>query len=1129
MNRKVECMKKCLTLFVAFFFGIGVVMAQTVSLSGTITSSEDGAPLPGVSVLEKGTTHGTVTNIDGYYSFSVPKGAVVVFSFIGMKDKEVIVDVSKTLNVVLEPETSGLAEVVVTAMGVARPAKAVGYAVTQVEGEKLAESSTISPVNALQGRAAGVDIAPSEGGVFGGTKITIRGNSTLSGNNMPIFVIDGVIVDNNTSGGSQWGGVDWGNDLKNMNADEFESVSVLKGSAATAMYGSRALNGAIVITTKKGRERKDLGIKVSQRFNIKEVYDGPAFQNIYGEGAPPGYDSRYADIYAPQKSFLMNSQGEPYLEGASGDWWVPLSFGHKMDGSQVRDYENNWISYDPQPNNALDAFQNGYQTNTNITLDGGSENSTFLVSLSHFEEKGTYPGNRFTRESVYSKVTRDFSKYLSVEVGMSYSNSAPKNPPGSMMQNFITGNWARNYNTSYWRRHYKADHGGIPQSAYNDPGAAIPGADIWFDIYENSRTRVEESLRLTGKLKINVNSWFNAVIDGALNNYYIKAEEKILGNGYRNAGGSYRLDHSRKEQYDAKLWLNFHKTFDNGLDASLSAVAEHWETSNTYTGAWTNGGLIVPGNYSLANSKNEPGQQAGTDGTKIIESVIFSSDLAYKDQLFVTITGRNDWSSALVYADGSGNYSYFYPSISGSWLFSETLDVPKWVAYGKLRASWAHVGNDYSVYEINPGFSRTGTVQSYNGDLPRYSFKNSSMPNLNIKPEDKKSYEFGLETKLFDNRLGLDFTYYKENTYNQILNIPENSYTGVSAQLINAGNIQNQGIEIQFYAVPVQLKDFKWDLTFNFARNRNKIISLYRDITEYNLYESWNYGNTRIGSVAVVGGDYGVLMSDSSPAKYKNDNDSSDPLNGMPLLRWNAGQRGGYMFRSNEKQIVGNMNPDFTGSVLTGFEYKNFRVEGLFDFKIGGDISTYSGRYGTAYGLFKSTLANRDKEHGGFEWNSTWTGNSYDDGYIPQGVFENGTTVQMKNAAGQTVNNNVGGMTYQEAYDQGLVEPVHGAWWHWKNNSWGGGVIDDAVLQKNSYIGFRQLSISYSVPKNVCAKVGFSSANVTFFGRDLGFIYKSLKDNLHPFSVRSNEAGSSHEWQQIPYVRTLGLSFDLSL
>ena len=1123
-------MRRILLLTVMCIALLGSAIAQH-AVTGRVTDNE-GTGIPGVTVSEKGTTNGTITSTDGKYFIKVASDkSIVVFSFIGMKPVEQVVNGRMTIDVKMVAENIGLNEVVVTALGISKESKKLGYAVTQVAGDKIAASTTISPVNALQGLAPGVDIAPSEGGIFAGSKITIRGNSTLKGNNMPIFVVDGVIIDNSTSGGSEWGGVDWGNDLKNLNADEFESVSVLKGAAATALYGSRALNGVIVIATKKGKSRKDLGVKISQRSNIKTVYAGPSFQNVYGEGAPPGYDTRYPDMYAPQKSFLMNAQGEPYIEGISGDWWVPMSFGHKMDGSKIRDYENNWVNYDAQPNNAIDAFQQGYQTNTNVTLEGGGDNSTFLVSLSHFGETGTLPRNIFTRESLFTKVTRKFNKYISTEFTTSYNNSTPENPAGTMMQNFITGNWARNYNTSYWRTRYRAPHGGIPQTHPDgtiDPGASIPDAGVWFNLYQNSSKRIEESLRLTGKMTFTINDWFNVVADGSLNNYYIKSEDKILGQGYRNEGGSYSLNHSRKEQYDGKLWLNFHKAFKHDLDASLSVVAEHWESGNSYSGAWTNGGLIVPGQYSLSNSKSQPGQQAGIDGTKILESLMFFSDISWKNQLFLSISGRNDWSSTLAYADGSGSMSYFYPSASLSWLVYETFKLPEVIDYGKLRFSVAQVGNDYSPYSINPGFGRTGTVQSYNGDLPTYSFINSQMPNLGIKPENKKSIEMGFETRLLKNRIGIDFSYYKENTYNQILAIPENGYTGVSSQLINAGNIQNQGIEIALKTTPIKTKDFSWFVNLNYARNRNTIVDLYPGIAEYDLYGSWNYGNTRVGTVAKVGGPWGVLMSDSNPKLYKNAANPNDPLNGQKQLTWNAGQRGGYYTRSYEKQVVGNMNPDFIGSVTTGFDFKNFHVEALFDMKIGGDISTYSGRYGTAYGLLASTLANRDKEHGGFEWSSAWTGNSYDDGYIPDGVFAAGTTVKMKNSAGAEVSNNVGGMTYKDAYKQGLVDPVHGAWWHWKNNSWGGGVIDDAVVQENSYIGFRQFTISYRIPSNVCKKVGLSAADVSFFGRDLGFVYKSLKDNLNPFSVRSNESGSAHEWQQSPYTRTLGLAFNLS-
>ena len=1106
-----------------------LLMQTQQTVTGKVTDS-DGLAMPGVSIAVEGTSTGTITDADGNYSISVPSDGILVFSFIGYLTERIEVGGRTAINLVMVQDIMQIDEVVVTALGIKREKKALGYAVSEVKGDEVVKTGVVSPVLALQGKAAGVDVAPSEGTSFGGTKITIRGNSTLGTNNMPIFVIDGVIIDNELSGGSEWGSGDWGNNLKNLNSDEFETVTVLKGSAATALYGSRALNGAVVITTKSGKARKDLGIKISQRFSIKKAYDGPAFQNIYGTGTVPGYATWAPDRFAPSKYFETNSADEPVV-------FEDMSWGHKMDGTLVRGLDGEWMEYVAQPDNFLDIFDKGYQSNTNITLDGGGDNSTFIISLSNLTEKGIYPGNKFQRNSVFSKVTRDFNKYISSELSLSYANSIPENPERDIMQNFITGIvFPRFYDTKYWRDHYRAEHGGIPREDNNDPSYQIPGHGMWMTINENSYKQTEESLRITGKLNFNLTNWFSAVVDGYVNNYYTKYETEELGQGYRNEGGYYSLGHSRKQQYDVKLWLNFKHDFGYDLDGSLSIVGEHWETATSYSRAWTNGGLIVPGVYALSNSKNEQGQDAYISDEKILQSVMFFSDFGWKNQLYLSITGRNDWSSTLMYADGSGDYSYFYPSVSLSWIPTETFELPNWIDYGKLRMSWAHVGNDFSPYRINPGFSRQkpssyadGTVHSYNGDLPIYSFKSSEMPNKSLRPEDKKSIEFGLEARFINNRFGLDFTWYKENTYNQILNIPVPSEVGVSSLLINAGNIQNQGVELMVDAVPVKFGDFEWNLNLNLARNRNKIIELYPGVEEYNLEGSWDYGNTRIASMAIVGGAYGLLVSDSAPVLYEDPDDPTNPLNGKHLLTWNASGRGVRESRIQEKQVVGDMNPDFTGSIGTGFKYKNFSVDALFDFKIGGDISVYSGRYGVGYGLFESSLKGRDAEHGGIVWNSSWTGESYEDGVIPDGVFAEGTTVEMKNSAGETVVNNVGGMTYKEAYEAGLVEPTHAGYWYYFNNSWGAGVINDNVLQENSYVGFRQLTFTYDIPRNFCKKIGLSSASVSLYGRDLGFLYKTLKDNLHPFSVRSNRSGAAHEWQQIPYVRTIGGAINITL
>jgi iron complex outermembrane recepter protein len=1120
--------RKLLFIIMLFFVMITGSFAQMVTVKGTIVTASDNQPLVGVTVVEKGTTNGTITDVLGKYSITVRTDATLLVSFVGMKTQEIPVGNQSAINITMEIEETAIEEVVVTALGITREKKALGYSVSEVKGDKVSAISPINPVTALEGKVAGLNIAANEGASWAGTKVQIRGASTLRANNMPIFVVDGVTIDNELSGGNEWGGTDWGNNLKNLNSDEFESVSVLKGSAATALYGSRAMNGAIVIVTKKGQARKDLGVKLSERFSIKHPYAGPKFQNIYGEGAPAGYDTRYPDPFAPQNSFLINGAGEPYLEGTAGDWWVPMSYGHKMDGTQVRDYDGNWISYVPHPNNFLDAYENGYQNNTNLSLEGGGENSNFFVSFSNFREKGVIPRNTFDRNSVFAKINRKFNQFIAADFSVSYGNAVPRNPLETLGQYFITGNWARNYNTEYWMKHYKAAHGGVPQGdPYNDPGYQSPDLGIWFSLFENENRRTEQSLRMTGRVTLTFADWFNIAAEGYTNNYYTKGENKQLGQGYRNSGGSYELFHDTKDQYDGKIWLNFHKLVSQ-IDVRASVIAEHYQTRYSYSGAWTNGGLLVPGQYFIDNSKNQAGQNAYIGDQKNIESLYAFADLSWKSQIYLSITGRNDWSSALVYADGSGTNSYFYPSLSASWLFSETFQLPAWFTYGKLRASWAHVGRDVDPYIINPGFSRSRTVNSYNGDLAAFTFKDNVMPNLHLKPEDQKSIEFGVESHFIENRLGLDFTYYKSNTYNQVLKIPTPYESGVSERMINAGNIQNQGIELELTTTPVKKGNFSYFLNLTLARNRSKVISLYPGVTEYVLEGSWNYGNTRVASIAKVGGEYGVLVSDSDPQRFNNPGDANDPRNGKPLLTWNPDFRGAWMARSYEEREVGNMNPKFTGGVNTGFTYKNLRIEALFDIRIGGDISTYSGRYGTAYGLFESSLANRDAEHGGIEFTSSMTGNTYTDGIIPDGVFAPGTIVEMKDAGGNSINNDVSGMTYKEAYDNGLVDPTHASWYTYRSNSWSRGVINGAVLQENSYIGFREFSITYGIASGICQKLKVSSADISFIARDLGYLYKTLKDDLNPFCVRSNRSGAALEWQQTPYTRTIGLSLNVS-
>ncbi len=1120
MKRKIRQLSKYLATLLAMMLIAGYAFGQNITVTGVVTSTEDGLPIPGATVVEVGTSNGVTTGLDGNYSITVQSGASLEFAFLGMQSQTIAVNGRTTIDVALEPELIGMGEVVVTSLGITREKKSLGYSVTEVDGDELTVGTSVSPVNVLQGKATGVLITNTDGGVFGGTRITIRGNSTLGSNNQPIYIVDGVIIDNETSGGSQWGGSDWGNNLKNLNPDDFESVSILKGAAATALYGSRAINGVILITTKKGRERRGIGLEITHTTALESVYDGHDFQDVFGWGYIAGYASWYSpDAFDVMNYFPTNVAGEWDFREISSSY----SWGPKFNGQPIRDYDGTWTTYDAQPTNYLDAFQLGVQNNTNIALSGGSEKSNYRVSYSFKDHNGVYPRNATRRNSVSANFGHELTKGLRLDMSIAYVTSDNSNPPNrSMMQNFITWDWSRAFNTEKWYKEYQAPHGGTHLQSNGDPYWQVPSLGLWYSIFENSSVRTEDNTRVRGNVTANITDWLTFKFGGTYNIYTTREEVKQPGQGYQNSGGYYSLMHTKKYQQSLDAQLIFNRDLMEDLNMNLILGGEQFYNINSGGRNWTNGGLIPPLMYSLAASNNTPGSDAWVNGEYELYSAFYILNFDYKGQFFLDLTGRNDWTSTMVYRDGSGKYSYFYPSFTGSWVFSETFDLPEMIDFGKLRLAYAIVGTSPGPYNITTPFtySKGGPLNTPNGEVPYYSFSSSEVPNPDLQPEKKHEFEVGLDVRMFHDRLGIDFTYYNNHTFNQILSIPVPSMTGVGSIKINAGDIQNKGLELTLHTTPVRASSLEWDLDFNFTRNRNMIVELYGDIQRYGLYESGTYGNTRIGTYAIVGGEWGVLMSDSNP--------QIDEETGLPILVWSGGSRGARMTREGELERVGSMNPDFFGSINSVLTFKNLSLNVLIDGKIGGYVSTYSGRYGACAGLFDGTLEGRDEEHGGVTWTSSWTGNTYHDGVIPDGVFAPETTIQMKDSEGNTVSYDVSGMTYQEAVDAGMAEPTHASYWGYFNNSWSAGVINENVLSKASYISLREVAVGYMLPRELSSKIGAQNIRVSVYGRNLTYLYNAMTNHLHPEAQTSNNAGAAHEWGQIPYTRTIGFKLNLN-
>ena len=1084
------------------------ITQQSETATGVVKDAL-GETVIGASVIVKGTTNGTITDFDGAFSLpNVKKGDIIQISFVGYQTQEIAWN-GTPLNVTLSDDTQALEEVVVTALGMKRSTKALGYAMTEMKGEDL-NTNVVNPVSALQGKVAGVEIAAGDGGLFGSSKILIRGASTLGANNQPIYVVDGVILDNGVKNGdADWStsDTDWGNELKNLNPDDFETVSVLKGAAATALYGSRGLNGAVVITTKSGKGKKGLGINFSQTFGIDHVYGGPDFQNERGDGYYAG-SANYKSSGNMQDtdSFYLNADGQ-----RSVIWGGGVSWGPKFDGQPIEFYDYSMVPYSPVENNFVDAYDNGFNSNTNVSIQGSNEKSTFYTSLSYKYADGNTPNNNFQRLSFLAKASHKITDKVELEAGISFANSTPKQGGETNFgERFIDGTFGRMYDTRYWRTRYKGDHGGLANSAYGDIYGNAPGKSVWWSVYENEYTQKETSVRPSLKLNADLTDWLKFNIEGNYNYYYKSNEAKELGSGYQNEGGNYRIGMYKKEQTNLNANFTFNKDWN---DWNLNGfVRGEYYHNNEQNMELRTDGLIVPGQFFIGNSKNQVGYTGVISGEKTILSIAGQIAASWKNQVFLDVTGRNDWSSSLVYADGHGNFSYFYPSVSASWLIHETFrgKLPSWISFAKIRGSWAQVGNDTSAYMINSAYKLYNATTNQGGNYQLW-IDNKSY-DANLKPERKTSWEIGLDWRFLANRIGLDVTYYKENTKDQIMSIAVPYQSGLKEQLVNAGNIQNSGVEIALNTTPIENKDWTWDLNFTYTKNSSKIVSLHENVADFiTLTGMANYGNYRIASVAKVGGAYGLLMSDAVP--------NIDEKTGLPILELASyeGRKAVYYSRSGKVQEVGSIQPDFLGSLNTSLRYKDFTLRASLDARFGGDVAIYGSHYGVAYGYLEGSLKGTSPEHGGITFTSIWDGKTYTDGIIPEAIMPGGATISTPTGSYTIAE---GGELYSDLVDRGIVDPQHASSWNYWNNSWGRASVtrNNDWFHEVNYVALREVSLSWRMPKEWAGKIGASNINLTLAGRNLGYLYNSLPNNFNPESLRGTQASQFMIRSVSPYV-----------
>lgn len=1114
--------------------------AQNITVSGKVTDSSN-EPVIGATIIVAGNaSQGTVTDIDGNYTLpGIPSDGTLEFRYVGFMTQTVQINGRSTIDVVMSEDAEMLQEVVVTALGITKQGKSVGYATASVSTSEVERVNTINPINALQGKVAGLDInTTGASGVTSSSSITIRGAKSIDKNNSPIFVVDGMVIQEPLRGALD--GTDWGSQLKNLNPSDYESITVLKGAAATALYGSRGANGAIVIKSKGGRYGKQgLGIEISQILETTDIYKSPIeLQNIYGAGsAQNGYEGGLLADGSLQRT--------------------QYSFGPRMDGSMINQYlpHGQATPFVPHPDNWKSLYQSGLNSNTNFAISGGKDNSSFRIAYSYTDNNGVFKRNKFTRHSLSFRGVTELNHIFSLETGINYAFSRAQNGANQ-------GGWNWGGNLGMITTYYTPRNMDMAtyESLYRDPVTNAVETDSPWDTLRgylhnrdmNLDQRSENSMLSNVTLRAKIAPKLNASIQGNYNYYGISTMWQSYGQGanYGPTGsGGYGRGGNNSGSYN---FLGMLQSMDNELNIGSETIvvdgilaAELY--GNTESHSWnksTNGGLVSPAVFAFANSVNRitPNYDYTPRNNQAFGlSAILN--LAWKDQLFVEITGRNDWLSTLTYPSymttGMNNYTVFYPSINTSWVFSDTFETPDWLSFGKLRASLSRVGMGTSAYSTTRGFGVFSQSSQYDPNRESVLIANPNLGtawNNDLKPEVQQSLELGTDLRFFNDALNIDFAYYKTNTKNQILTVAAVTEAGASNQLINAGNIQNQGVELLIEGTPVRTADMRWTIGTNFSLNRGKIIELHENVKEWQLMGQYD-GGPEIW--AFEGGKFGVITtpynngSGAALARYNNESNPNDPNNGKPLISYwgSAGSPNAvpvYGYTTNydigvpDRVEIGKVEPDFLLSFNTSFSYKNFDFYALVDGRVGGNFFSNTYKYASSIGTLKSSLYGRDEEHGGLP-RTNYLGETVHNAYPLDGVFEEGATAPLaSDPGGERID--VGGLTYLEALERGINPMPAGAFYAY-NLGWG--MPSELGLQDNTWFALREITVGYRLPESVLNKLGANYFRIGVTARNLGYLVNKLTDGLNPASISNNNPLTPMDIGAVPFSRTYSLNFTL--
>ncbi len=916
-KRTIKQSRPILPMIFLFLFSVGMAYGQSREITGLVLSDEAEEPLIGVNVLVKGTGNGVVTGFDGTYSIMAEADDVLVFSYVGYKTQEIAVGEKTDIDVFMATDAAKLSEVVVTAFGIEREKKALGYSAQEIDGGELTIAREANVMNSLKGKVAGVHVNSSSAGVGGSSFVTIRGNSSIGGNNQPLYVVDGVPINNDNLGSaSVWGGRDYGDGIQNINPDDIESISVLKGPNAAALYGARGSNGVILITTKSS-SKKGLGISFNSNLTFETPNVLPTFQNKYAGG--------YDDDFSAWGTATIDGSEYPQYPGWMLDQWGP-----EMDGQLVSLQtlpELGLVSLVPQPEDNIRNFYETGRTFTNsLALSSSTDKINFRLSFSNLANNHIVPNSSFGRNTINLNVGADITDKLRVESKVNYINQKGHNRPmigQNSVENVASGlNMLGRHVDLDWLKQYKTEDG-----AYRNWKNNGPANPYWV---VNEFQTEDERDRIISYVSANYQftNWLNLMARIG-NDFYTDVRNERVGQG---TPGSARRDgivsknvyHVKELNMDAILTAN--KDFSNQFSGSLSLGVNRY-TSKLEKEGYTGSKLDIPGLYHITNTLNVVTSPYFSQ--KETNSVFFTGQVGYNNYLYLDVTGRNDWSSTL----GINNYSFFYPSASLSFVFSDAFDIdPKTLTFGKLRLSYAQSGNDASPYQTITGYAIS--QNGFKGN--RYASITSSVKNFNLKNELTSSFEIGGDIRLFENRVGIDFTYYNSSTTNQILPAEVSATTGYNSILVNAGEITNRGVELLLSLTPFSFDNsFQWDFTLNFSKNKSRVESLVEGIESYTLISTF-----AANIEARPGESFGNIV-------------------GYPYKRNDAGElvitENGSFQADEEFEILGNIQPDWLAGVTNTFSYKGFRLSGLIDIRKGGQMYSFTRYDQTAKGTGKFT------------------------------------------------------------------------------------------------------------------------------------------------------------------------------